>query len=89
MEVKEYSQELQKLYLEFMMNDHELFVRVNNIVKPEYFDRPLRSTVEFIQEHASEYGAMPTHEQVKAITCLLYTSPSPRDQRGSRMASSA
>ena len=38
MEVKEYSQELQKLYLEFMMNDHELFVRVNNIVKPEYFD---------------------------------------------------
>ena len=65
MEVKEYSQELQKLYLEFMMNDHELFVRVNNIVKPEYFDRPLRST------------------------CLLYTSPSPRDATLSRMPSSA
>ena len=27
------------------------------------------------------------HPQV--ITCLLYTSPSPRDQRGSRMPSSA
>ena len=25
----------------------------------------------------------------KAIGCLLYTSPSPRDQRGSRMPSSA
>ena len=25
----------------------------------------------------------------KAIDCLLYTSPSPRDQRGSRMPSSA
>ena len=25
----------------------------------------------------------------KYITCLLYTSPSPRDQRGSRMPSSA
>ena len=25
----------------------------------------------------------------KSITCLLYTSPSPRDQRGSRMPSSA
>ena len=25
----------------------------------------------------------------KALTCLLYTSPSPRDQRGSRMPSSA
>ena len=25
----------------------------------------------------------------KELTCLLYTSPSPRDQRGSRMPSSA
>ena len=25
----------------------------------------------------------------KSIDCLLYTSPSPRDQRGSRMPSSA
>ena len=27
--------------------------------------------------------------QAKYIDCLLYTSPSPRDQRGSRMPSSA
>ena len=25
----------------------------------------------------------------RSVTCLLYTSPSPRDQRGSRMPSSA
>ena len=28
-------------------------------------------------------------ERIVASTCLLYTSPSPRDQRGSRMPSSA
>ena len=28
-------------------------------------------------------------EGANALTCLLYTSPSPRDQRGSRMPSSA
>ena len=28
-------------------------------------------------------------EQGEFIACLLYTSPSPRDQRGSRMPSSA
>ena len=28
-------------------------------------------------------------EEIYDITCLLYTSPSPRDQRGSRMPSSA
>ena len=27
--------------------------------------------------------------QIHRYTCLLYTSPSPRDQRGSRMPSSA
>ena len=27
--------------------------------------------------------------EINAYTCLLYTSPSPRDQRGSRMPSSA
>ena len=32
-------------------------------------------------------GIKATHEV--NITCLLYTSPSPRDQRGSRMPSSA
>ena len=30
-----------------------------------------------------------TRSQRDTTTCLLYTSPSPRDQRGSRMPSSA
>ena len=30
-----------------------------------------------------------TEAQVARLRCLLYTSPSPRDQRGSRMPSSA
>ena len=35
-------------------------------------------------DRVADAGAM-----VDAYTCLLYTSPSPRDQRGSRMPSSA
>ena len=34
-------------------------------------------------------GDVVENEQVVAVICLLYTSPSPRDQRGSRMPSSA
>ena len=30
-----------------------------------------------------------SHDALPASSCLLYTSPSPRDQRGSRMPSSA
>ena len=36
----------------------------------------------------AELGVIPK-EAAKNICCLLYTSPSPRDQRGSRMPSSA
>ena len=41
-------------------------------------------------ERASYYKKMGKYEAaIKDYTCLLYTSPSPRDQRGSRMPSSA
>ena len=32
---------------------------------------------------------MPDEDVIECLICLLYTSPSPRDQRGSRMPSSA
>ena len=34
-------------------------------------------------------GNQPIAEHLQLMLCLLYTSPSPRDQRGSRMPSSA
>ena len=37
----------------------------------------------------NSYGFRPFRSCADAIACLLYTSPSPRDQRGSRMPSSA
>ena len=45
---------------------------------------PTRGTYELTEEEATEIG---NHPHVKC--CLLYTSPSPRDQLGSRMPSSA
>ena len=43
-------------------------------------DFKLRSLKEFILSYAKD---------IEIDICLLYTSPSPRDQRGSRMPSSA
>ena len=41
-------------------------------------------------EQRDVYGALPYLDTAESLlTCLLYTSPSPRDQRGSRMPSSA
>lgn len=65
---EEYSIDLQKLFIEFMQNDHDLFVRCNNITRPSFFDRQLRGTVRFIQEHSQEYSSMPSVQQIKAKT---------------------
>jgi len=70
MSTKEYSPELQKLFLEMMLEDAQSYVRVQNIYNPENFDRSLREVARFIKTHTDDHKAMPTHEQVKAVTSV-------------------
>jgi len=70
MTTKEYSPELQKLFLEMMLEDAQSYVRVQNIYNPENFDRSLREVAKFIKSHTDDHKAMPTHEQVKAVTSV-------------------
>ncbi len=65
---KEFKEDLQKLFLGFLISDKELYVRVQSLVVPTYFNNKLRPTVEFINEHADEYNSMPTIDQIKAKT---------------------
>ena len=67
-DLKDYNEDLQKLFLEFCATDPELFVRVKNIVKVEYFSRKLANVVKFMQEHSEQYNSLPTTEQIQA-TC--------------------
>ena len=64
---EDYSTDLQKLYIEFLLADKDLFVRCNAILKSSYFDRQFRDTVDFIQKHADEYQDIPMLDQVKAV----------------------
>jgi archaellum biogenesis ATPase FlaH len=65
---KEYSTDLQRLFLEMMLADAQSYVRVQNIYNPENFDRNLRATAEFIREYSDTYKTLPTLDQVKATT---------------------
>jgi len=65
---KEYTPELQKLFLEMMLQDAQSYVRVQNIYNPENFDRSLRDVAKFIKTHTDDHKAMPTAEQVLAVT---------------------
>lgn len=63
---EEYTEDLQKLYIEFLLAEKDLFVRCNAITNSKYFTRKYQPVMEFIQEHVDGYGDLPTHEQIKA-----------------------
>jgi archaellum biogenesis ATPase FlaH len=66
--MKDYSVEVQRLFLEIMMQDAQSFVRVQNIYNEENFDRSLRSAAKFIKEHADKHKTLPDRRQVSAVT---------------------
>ena len=69
---------------EFLAGD---FVELND--STESIVNPI--SIGFLDQHTIEILSYDkkTSKYDKCIFCLLYTSPSPRDQRGSRMPSSA
>ena len=66
--LKDYGLDVQKLFLEMMLQDAESYVRVQNIYNPENFDRSLRPAAEFIAKHSDEHKTLPAPEQITAAT---------------------
>lgn len=67
---KEYSTDLQKLFLEMLQQNPEIYVRIQNIYNADNFDRSLRSAAKFIKEHVDKHKSMPTKEQIQAVTAV-------------------
>jgi len=65
---KDYNTDIQRLFLEMIMQDAQSYVRVQNIYNPENFDRSLRAVAEFIKKHTDNYKTLPRYEQIKAVT---------------------
>jgi archaellum biogenesis ATPase FlaH len=65
---KDYNADIQKLFLEMMMEDASTYVRVQNIFNSENFDRSLRATAEFIKTHSDDHRTLPTRDQIQAVT---------------------
>jgi len=61
-EVKNYSADMQKLFVQFMLTDPQLFTRIMGIVDDRHFDRENRDVVKFIISYSDEYQKMPTFQ---------------------------
>ncbi len=64
--IKDYGYEVQKLYLELMLADAEVFVRCQGIFDHTLFDRKLQDAAEFINIYAKEYSVLPEYDMVNA-----------------------
>ncbi len=62
----DYGIEVQKLYLELMLADAEVFVRCQGIFDHTLFDRKLQDAAQFINEYAKQYSVLPDYEMVNA-----------------------
>ena len=67
-EVKNYSLDLQTLFVQFMVTNPELYTRVRGIIKPEYFDRGIRPVVKQLVDYSEEYSTLPDPVMIKAET---------------------
>ena len=65
-QAKNYSFDVQKLYIEMLLADAESFARAQNIFKPEAFDRKLQPIAKFVKDYMDEYKVMPEVEQINA-----------------------
>ena len=79
--LKEYNTEVQKLFLEMMLEDAQSYVRVQNIYNPQNFDKSLRPAAEFIKEHSDKYKTLPDKTQV-AAACGVTLSNVPELNEG-------
>ena len=64
--IKDYGYEVQKLYLELMLSDAEVFVRCQGIFDHTLFDRKLQDAAEFVNVYAKEYSVLPDYDMVNA-----------------------
>lgn len=66
--IQDYTTEIQKLFLQMMLTDAELYTRVMNIMNPLNFNKTVRPIAEFIVEHTTKYSIMPDPIQIQAST---------------------
>ena len=65
-QAKNYSFDVQKLYIEMLLADAESFARAQNIFNPNSFDRKLQPIAKFVKNYMDEYKVMPEVDIVNA-----------------------
>lgn len=63
----------QRLLLQRILSNRELFVKCIRIIQPEYFDEPLNRVADFVKEYFTEYSNIPKMDVIDAETGVELT----------------
>ena len=66
-DIKEYTDEIQHMFVQFLISDGDLFSRCMAILDSDHFIRKYRPVVDFIKSHTQEHNTLPTLEQINAV----------------------
>lgn len=69
-DIKNYSEDMQELFLRFLISDHDLFARCQNIVEQEHFAGKFRAIVALLKDHSTKYNCVPTVDQINAVSSV-------------------
>lgn len=66
-DIAEYTEEVQNMFLQFLISEPDLFARSMAILEQDYFNRKFRATVKFLKSHAEKHNTLPMLEQIQAV----------------------
>ena len=64
-DAKDYGEEFQQLMLSVLVSEPDIFVRCQNILKPEYFHNRHAMATKYVLEYANEYNTLPTIPEIQ------------------------
>lgn len=68
-EIKEYNSDIETLFIQFMLSNHELYVRCSGILQDTFFDNTQnRDAVSMMMSHFKDYSTLPDVNQIRAVT---------------------
>ena len=70
-DINQYTDEIQEMFLRFLLSDKDLFARCQNIVRSDYFSLKYRKAVDLFISHSTKFNAIPTPEQVSATAGVV------------------
>lgn len=71
----------QKMYIEYVISEPRLYVKVRGVFNKTYFERPLQPVVEFIDQYYQQYYSTPTPDIILAKTGHQFERKDVRDDQ--------